>query len=259
MFLRSGRQFVHNPITGESLWTAPEPVQNIIDRVDTDKLILLVAQARGLKLKSDKKKKKSQEQEQEQPEPTDDQQENLQIKAEKPLVQNRQIIIEEANDLEEGSEIEYENSDSDAEPLDLVSSPGEDLAWLDEDISASNESEHEDPSTTFAQLLDDNYPSINPYSEWDLEYSKVINDDRYDVYDTMRERKDAFDAWAAKKIAWLKAEQQKNQADTSANGAVDKASNDVCLPSCMFILNARKKNLLFLFLLTDLFFSLSLL
>jgi hypothetical protein len=226
---------VHNPETGESLWTAPEDVQDIIDRVDTDELILLVARARGLKLKSEKKKKKQEQAPQEQLlQPQSDNKENQEesiIGLGQPEVQDRQIVIEEARESEEGSDIEYENSDSDAQSVDAneASSPGEDLAWLDEEIPDSdNEGEHTSPSVTFAQLLDDNYPPLNPYSEWDLEYSKVIDDDRYGAYDTMRERKEAFDAWAAQKIAWLKAEQQKAQADTSASGIEDKASKDVC-------------------------------
>lgn len=100
---------------------------------------------------------------------------------------------------------------------------------MDEEIpDADIEGEDIDPRVTFMQLLDDNYPPLNPYSEWDLEYPKIIDDDRYGVYDTMRERKEAFDAWATQKIAWLKAEQQKAQADTSASSIEDKASKDVC-------------------------------
>lgn len=236
VFLRSGRQFVHNSKTGESLWTPPEDVQDIIDRVDTDELILLVARARGLKLKSDKKKKKQEQAPpeqpvQSQPENKENNQEESVIGSDQPKVQDRQIVIEEAHESEEGSDIEYENSDSDAQPDDAddASSPGEDLAWLDEEIpDADIEGEDIDPRVTFMQLLDDNYPPLNPYSEWDLEYPKIIDDDRYGVYDTMRERKEAFDVWATQKIAWLKAEQQKAQADTSANSIEDKASKDVC-------------------------------
>lgn len=197
VFLRSGRKFVHNPETNVSLWTPPEDVQKSIDNVETDELLVLIAKARGLKLEGDKKKKEVEE---------------------APKAPERQIVIVDEEEEEEGDddEGEIEESDEGQPEEEQESSEGEDLGWLEADVPSEYEQDQDIETKTkeFREMLD-SYESVNPYNEWDVEYAKVVDDDRYDVFESTKERKQAFDAWAKNKIAALKIQQQEKPAPKS--------------------------------------------
>lgn len=198
VFLRSGRRFVHNLETKESLWTPPDDVQKAIDNVETDDLLILIAKARGLKLDGDKKKKTLPPEEE----------------------TKRQIVIVDEDD--EDGEIEESEEEPESQPQQEESSEGEDLGWLDEDLPSDAEEEELDfeaKTQQFRAMLDST-PEINPYGMWEEEYVKTVDDPRYDVFETTKERTQAFDLWARDKIAALKSQQQeapiaKTQTDVS--------------------------------------------
>lgn len=180
VFLRSGRWFAHNKETKQSVWKAPPEVQAAIDKVESDDLLILIAKARGLKLKDDKKKT---------PEPA-------------PAAPEKQRIVIVDED-EDDINAEIEDSDDDAAQQiaeeEPESSEGEDLAWLDEDVPSDDDMDPETKALQFGEMLADHH--VNPYNEWDLEYPKVVDDDRYTLYETSKDRKAAFDLWAKDTIA----------------------------------------------------------
>lgn len=217
VFLRSGRRFVYNTETKQSLWTPPEEVQTAIDRVDTDDLLVLIAKARGLKLNEDKKKKQEPELD---IQPTEESAE--------PELQNTPKPAQKIVIVEEGEEsFEEESDEEQGLQEDEASSPGEDLAWLDDDIPSDFENlDQEDMENGAASLetktalfhaMLDSASTVNPYNEWDLEYAKVVEDDRYTVFDTMKDRKTAFDNWAKQKIAQMKEAEQLKPAPASSS------------------------------------------
>ncbi|KLU85871.1 DNA replication protein 4 [Magnaporthiopsis poae ATCC 64411] len=65
--------------------------------------------------------------------------------------------------------------------------------------TAGAETSDEDARTVFKSLLDD---FISPYSPWDklLEEGKVMDDARYTVLGTMRERKEVWEEWSRERI-----------------------------------------------------------
>lgn len=67
----------------------------------------------------------------------------------------------------------------------------------------------EDARNLFRDLLDDY--RVSPFTPWDRIISdetdnSILNDDRYTVLSTMKERREAFDAWARDKAAQIQAE-----------------------------------------------------
>lgn len=185
VFLRSGRWFAHNKETKQSVWTAPPEVQAAIDQVESDDLLVLIAKARGLKLKADKKKPQAAAAE---PAP-----------ASVPEKQRVVIVDEEEDDID--AEIE-DSDDAVAEQADADesdSSEGEDLAWLDDAVPSDDDLDSDTKALQFREMLFDHH--VNPYNEWDLEYPKVVDDERYSLYETSKDRKAAFDLWAKDSIA----------------------------------------------------------
>lgn len=195
VFLRSGRRFVHNTETKQSLWKGPDNIQAAVDKVDTDELLTLIAKARGLKLKDEIKEKEEKEEKEAQ----------KKIEAQQPEKQ-KVVIVDEAEDDE------YYEDEEDLEPEEQeggdVSSPGEDMDWLNEDIPSEDEAGEEVKLAGFRELLD-SY-DVNPYNEWDVELFKVVDDDRYSLLETTKDRKKEFDLWARDKIAAKKEEPKSN-------------------------------------------------
>lgn len=52
---------------------------------------------------------------------------------------------------------------------------------------------------------------MNPYGTWDSELNKIIDDDRYTALDTTKKRKEVFLEWCKERIAFLKAEKEKEK------------------------------------------------
>ncbi|PSR78359.1 hypothetical protein BD289DRAFT_376844 [Coniella lustricola] len=69
----------------------------------------------------------------------------------------------------------------------------------------------EDAKALFKDLLNDF--RINPYSPWEklIEEGKVIDDSRYTVLSTMKDRRDVWDEWSREKIQELKEQRAKQE------------------------------------------------
>lgn len=213
VFARSGRRFFHNPDSGRSRWTAPSvEVQDAVDAIDTDELLTLVAQARGLSL--DEGYEEEDEKEEEVKEEVKEEGKDGVVGA----LQGRQFEIVDKDDEDDESEDEEEESEEDEEEaVSDTSSPGQDLGWIydgndeEEDVGevATNPADLE----AFFAMLDEY--KINPYGTWDTEYPKVVDDERYDLIDTMKSRREAFAEWSRNEFKRRSAQQQEEEANTA--------------------------------------------
>lgn len=185
VFCRSGRRFYHNGNEKRSVWFPPtDDVQAVVAGIDKDTMLRLIAHARGLGAKQQKQK-------QGEPETLPEPEPEIQ----QPPPQ-RKIIIQEESEEEDESESEEDpaaaESSSEGEPIDL-----DVLEDSDDELSP------EEKETQFHSLLD-SVPDINPYAPWDAIMNKVVEDDRYDVYDSGKQRQDSYDRWAKNKIAQMR-------------------------------------------------------
>ncbi len=96
--------------------------------------------------------------------------------------QIERITDDEETPLEDGESSEEENA-FDLADLESLSS--------DEEEKASTQ----DSELLFLQLLQES--SLNPYSPWELESPKIINDSRFHEIDRNKERKRIYDQWAS--------------------------------------------------------------
>lgn len=178
---KSGRRFYHNSNARRSVWFPPtEEVQAVVDGIDKDTMLKLIAHARGLGAKR-QKQEPEREPEPQQPPP------------------QRKIIIQEESEEEDESESEGEvaasaESSSEDEQIDIDA-----LEDPDDELSP------EEKETQFHSLLD-SVPDINPYAPWETIMNKVVEDDRYDVYDSAKQRQESYDRWAKNRIAHMKTE-----------------------------------------------------
>lgn len=58
-------------------------------------------------------------------------------------------------------------------------------------------------------MLDDY--KINPYSTWDAEMPRIVEDNRYVLVTTTKRRKDVFTEWCKNRIAEIKAEKARQK------------------------------------------------
>lgn len=219
VFLKSGRRFVHNLDTKESLWIPPPEIQAEIDALDKDQLILLIARARGLKLEEEKEEKEEKEEEgkdgkkkQAAINPCEHMEQFLQPAHDEPVDYK---LLEEPDNFDESEE----SSNSD-QPADLESdqefehdSPLDDLDDLEDPYADISDQQRQ---TIFSQLLD--AYDVNPYKTWESALHLVIDDPRYDVYDSSKQRSEAFDVWARIKIAQIRQAKQ-TQPEASSSDA----------------------------------------
>lgn len=189
VFCKSGRRFVHNTSTAKSFWIAPdEEVQDAVDRLDVNRVIELIARARGLKLENDV------------PGTAIKQETNEQVdKGETVIIGNKQVqIVEESEEYEE----DEENEEDEEQEKTVSESSDEELnqEWLQSD--EEDELSPTEKSRVFFELFES--ANVDPYSTWSIELNKVLNDDRYEIYDNFKTREEAFDEWSKLKIAQLK-------------------------------------------------------
>lgn len=203
VFCDSGRRFYHNAGERRSVWFPPaDDVQAAVDGIDKDTMLRLIAHARGLGAK--KHKQELQRQPEQEPEPEAGP--KLEPASHEPPPPQRRIVIQE--------ESEEEDDESEEEPAidDASSSEGEAI-----DVDAMEDSDDElspeERETRFHSLLE-SVPDINPYAPWETVMNRVVDDDRYDVYDSGKQRQESYDRWAKNKIAQLKT-QKPTQTDIS--------------------------------------------
>uniref|UniRef100_A0A060TB13 ARAD1B04774p n=1 Tax=Blastobotrys adeninivorans TaxID=409370 RepID=A0A060TB13_BLAAD len=196
VFCKSGKRFAHNTRTKESLWSPPPEVQKIIDGIDKNDMLKLIARSRGYDPERKRVPRKSQDSgEPMQTDSTDD--------------KNESVIYPESN--QRTIEIVDQDEDGNSESEDSSSNVDQASSGSESDVesgavsfaldSGSDEDDlsPEEKQAKFNEML--NESGVSPYAPWDSLRDQLAEDDRYDVYDTGRERKEVFDAWAKQKIA----------------------------------------------------------
>lgn len=208
VFCKSGRRFYHNIETKRSVWFPPrDDVRKVVEGIEKDTLIKLIAHARGLGATKD-----NEAEPEAYPEETSHYvpQEDANSQSEKHEVSDDGV--DEVNDdsaessSDEDNEGEPKLSNSDSSDAELDNSILEEIN-NDEGNDEDDDMSPEEKESIFHQLLDST-PGVNPYAPWPSIMEKVVDDDRYDVYDSGKQRQEAFDNWSKKKIAQLK-EQKK--------------------------------------------------
>ncbi|TGJ73786.1 hypothetical protein EYR41_000861 [Orbilia oligospora] len=100
----------------------------------------------------------------------------------------------------------------------LVEFTEDDIAWQlgdiaaqyglgEEDLEETDDLAPEDDALLFKDLLND--LNINPYSTWDSELPKLVEDGRYTALPTTKMRKQVFGEWCQERIAEIKKEKEK--------------------------------------------------
>lgn len=214
-----------------------------------------MAQARGLRLDDykDTPDNESIEEAVESPETQQDPPTTTNLPQERRI----EIVDAEEDDVDEQQE-ESEDEQEDADEGEIhseASSPGQDLSWIyakeddedfdEEDIFAEPETlidteevqgSYNDPYAdgdkvnaagpspnaikAFKEMLSDYKYKVNPFSTWEREYPKFVNDLRYDELETTSERRQVFDEWTAEEI-------QRRRAGYKAETTEDSAAIDV--------------------------------
>ncbi|ODV97633.1 hypothetical protein PACTADRAFT_47510 [Pachysolen tannophilus NRRL Y-2460] len=235
-----GGKFYHNKVTAVSKWVIYDEIEQDeelrakIQDLDKADMLLLIAKARGLRLQVKDENYLSQKylvkETETKPvavavssssssskcdesgiESGSDSKKNL--KEEKffttePLVLGYGSSSEEDSEEEEEKE-EKEEEDSLEETADIdsdsVSSDNEGINFSDFETDIDSTSRDE-----FKSLLDD--LGINPYSSFDLEIDKLIEQPRFLVVDNNKQRKAIFDEWCKEKLALTAAAAQSQAA-----------------------------------------------
>lgn len=275
--LHSGRRFFHNPTAQKSYWNAPtQSVQDAYDELETDTIIKLVAKARGLRLEQFKERMEHDEHE-----ITDDS-EKPNTKQQKIVIVDADDEDDD-NEVDESEDDQIEQEEEEEEIQSEASSPGQDLAWIyenndDEDdidnldllaepetLNANTNDSYHDPFVDprelssnkqnnlgqydsksvalFEQMLDDPQYKVDPFSTWDREYPKFVDDLRYDELDKINDRKQVFDDWAGKEIKRRK----KGKTNQSASDSQLSTSSAVSVPNTTFSVNTKDPSIQFLY------------
>ena len=217
-----GRKFVHNPETKESLWNAPAEVQEKIDampppdieaeraaRQERRRRRAEIAAAENAKAAAEARAKAAAERAAKQASeaPTEQEAEAEDDEDEYEYVEEEEE--EESPDvkrakLEDGGPIEYTEDDI-AWQLQAMAEEHE----LDPEDLEEPELDPEEGANIFKEMLSEY--SLNPYSTWELELPKFVNDHRYTVLSTTKDRRDIFNDWCRERIAELKAEKARQK------------------------------------------------
>ncbi|KAG5357846.1 hypothetical protein CJU89_4326 [Yarrowia sp. B02] len=234
IFLRSGKHFFYNKEKKESKWEAPEHVDDFLyNNVDQNLVLVLLARARGLRKKDDvywrvgedtlyqrirpsgaetaAKTAKPEPSKTESTKP-EEQKETAEPTAEAPTVKNTAAPVgvetheSDSEEFSSSDESEGENNGIDFAAL-LSEDEGEEDVQGDAGPSGPSESAKD----TFKELL--NAHNVNPFSTWDKELEKVVDDDRYEVLETRMDRENVFTEWAKDVIRQRKEAKEAEEVD----------------------------------------------
>lgn len=225
IFLRSGKHFFYNKETKQSAWEAPDHVDDFLyNHVDQNLVLVLLARARGLRKKDDVYWRVGEDTlyqrvrpsgvETTKPESAKEPAASKAESAAKP--EEKKDQAESAPAVEEDTKIESV-AQSESAPVGMEAHESD-----SEEFSSSDESEGENNGIDFSALLSDdegeeeeikedagpsesaistfkellNAHNVNPFSTWDKELEKVVEDDRYEVLETRLDRENVFTEWA---------------------------------------------------------------
>lgn len=246
VFLRSGKHFFFNKETKESVWEAPENVDDYLySHVDQNLVLVLLARARGLRKKDDVYWRVG-----------EDTLHDRVIKHDSAVDESATGRSRDADSAKAGpksTDSVPTNDASNTAPVStetaatadseltkpntqLTEHPADSANDDSDEYSSSDESEGENNGIDFAALLSDDENDdkeesevsrdsilrfkellgsrdVNPFSTWDKELSKVVDDDRYELLETRLERENAFNEWSRDVIKLKKAEKSDSAAD----------------------------------------------
>ncbi|KAJ4393240.1 hypothetical protein N0V93_002448 [Gnomoniopsis smithogilvyi] len=237
VYTKCGRRFAHNPVKNASYWRIPEKLQEGILELDKRR----IREKAGVEDKSS-----AQENQMEGPSarpgsetkaPGREQAEEQNTAEQHDYDSSEYEEVEVTDDEDEGNDDEHASkrqrtgeSGGEEQPVEFDEAdiaaqlqamgedygldPGEyDDGHMDEwpEGAAGIELSEEDAKALFKDLLNDY--RINPYSPWEklIEEGKVIDDSRYTILSTMRERKEVWEEWSREKIKELKDQRAKQE------------------------------------------------
>ncbi|KAF8471291.1 hypothetical protein BDZ91DRAFT_677775, partial [Kalaharituber pfeilii] len=242
-----GRQFVHNTVTKESLWKAPEEVQKALDKMkEMSEEVLKKWDEEYRRKREDEKERERQKERERIKEEKEKEEEEEEVGGEYEYEQVEEEEEEQAD--EEGvaeprgrkrsasaalggdGGPEEENDEEHAEkrarttpaPTAPVEFTEEDIAYQleslaadyglgEEDLEADSELPPEEAAHIFKEMLSEH--NVNPYATFDQIISSIVGDDRYTVLNTTRHRKHAFTEWCKEWIAELKIEREREKSE----------------------------------------------
>ncbi|RPA96672.1 hypothetical protein L873DRAFT_1829322 [Choiromyces venosus 120613-1] len=236
---KQGRKFVHNTETKASLWKAPEDVQAAVDSMPPE-------EDKPKERKKDKGKEVAVVKSGSKAEVRAEQEERRRaVSAAAAVVKTEEVKDktpdgasavpqeeEEDEDVEdvEDDEDEYEEEDdenneyaqkrlktSEQGPVEFTE---DDVAWQleamaqeygldEEDLGEGEEMTDEDNIYLFKEMLAEY--KVNPYSTWEKEMPRIVEDSRYVLINTTRARKEVFADWCRERIAELKIGKEKTK------------------------------------------------
>ncbi|KAF3227676.1 hypothetical protein TWF106_009185 [Orbilia oligospora] len=227
---KKGNTFIHNPETKESLWDAPESLKSAIESLE--KLSLDEERERE---RIRRRQSALERQRREQEEAIANQEEEYEYGEEEyyePSEGEEGSVVHgikrQASAPAEGEEGDYYDDEDFDEEHDekrlrmetggLVEFTEDDIAWQlgdiaaqyglgEEDLEETDDLAPEDGALLFKDLLND--LNINPYSTWDSELPKLVEDGRYTALPTTKMRKQVFGEWCQERIAEIKKEKEK--------------------------------------------------
>ncbi|KAK6536580.1 hypothetical protein TWF281_000807 [Arthrobotrys megalospora] len=230
---KKGNTFIHNPETKESLWDAPESLKSAIESFEKLTLDEERDRERTRRRQSalDRQRREQEEafanqaEAAEEEEGFDDQEEYYEEDEETTL----HGIKRQASAPAEGEEGDYyddeEEFDEEHDEKRMRMEAGgpvefteDDIAWQlgdiaaqygigEEDMGETDDLAPEDGALLFKDLLND--LNVSPYSTWDSELPRLVEDGRYTALPTTKMRKQVFGEWCQERIAILKKEKEK--------------------------------------------------
>ncbi|KAF3907939.1 hypothetical protein ABW21_db0205226 [Orbilia brochopaga] len=228
---KKGNTFIHNPETKESLWTAPDNLKDAIEGMVKLSLEEERERERIRRRQSalDRQRREEEEalaNEQDFDEPAD-YSEPGQNEGDGASSHGVKRQLSAAAEGDEDDDEYYDDDDEFDEEHDEkrmrleeggpVEFTEDDIAWqlgaitedygLDEEDLEGDDMAPDDGALLFKDLLDD--LQINPYSTWDSEMPKLVEDGRYTALPTTKMRKQVFSDWCQERIAVLKAAKAK--------------------------------------------------
>ncbi|KAJ4423094.1 hypothetical protein N0V82_002223 [Gnomoniopsis sp. IMI 355080] len=237
VYTKCGRRFAHNPIKNASYWRIPEKLQEGILELDKRR----IREKAGVEDKSEAQEDKMEgpsarpgsEMKVQGNDTTEDQNAGGQHDYDSSEYEEVEVTDDEGggDDEEHASKrqrtgesggeeqpVEFDEADIAAQLQamgeDYGLDPGEyDDGHMDEwpEGAAGIELSEEDAKALFKDLLNDF--RINPYSPWEklIEEGKVIDDSRYTILSTMRERKEVWEEWSREQIKKLQEQRAKQE------------------------------------------------
>ncbi|KAG0130891.1 hypothetical protein HOY82DRAFT_578986 [Tuber indicum] len=198
---KMGRKFVHNTTTKASLWKAPEDVQAAIDAMPPEE-----------DQPKDRKKGKSKEA------ATPEGGSGNKVRSEQ---EERRRVASVAAAAAAALKMEEGRGGSlDRAKQGPVEFTEDDVAWQLEAIAQEYGFDEEDPDEGEEMTDEDNIYlfkemlaeyKVNPYSTWEKEMPRIVEDSRYVLINTTRARKGVFTNWCRERISELKIEKEKTK------------------------------------------------